>query len=381
MNPSLYVHYPFCVQKCLYCAFNSQAGSLVSSEDYVAGLVREMELRRKQLGGDIEAQTLYFGGGTPSLMDPPQIGRLVSAARNLFNLRDEAETTLECNPGTIDGNRLAGFRGAGVNRLSIGMQSFDDVMLCRLGRIHTAAEGLAAFKEARAAGFGNVSIDLIHSLPGQKPHDWARELERVVALEPEHLSVYALTVEEGTPLAALVRQGGLSLPSEDDGVFMFELSSQILCDHGYEQYEIANFARPGCYSLHNRGYWERRPYLGFGAGAHSFLREPMFGARFVNEDEPQSYLRLLERGVVPWGDPMILGRRDAMAERLFLGLRMSQGVELDDFRGEFDVSFDEVFGSRCGDLFAAGFLEVHQGFLRLAPKARVLSNQVFLRFL
>jgi len=381
MKLSLYVHYPFCLRKCPYCAFNSLAGSGVSADDYVSALCREMRLRSGLITDAAHGLTLYFGGGTPSLLEPASVGLLIDTARELFSLCPEAEITLECNPGTVTRDRLAAFRGVGINRISLGVQSFDDAMLLRLGRVHTAGQALEAFSAARNAGFENVGIDLMHSLPGQTPDSWEKELDRACALDPEHLSVYALSIEEETPFALQEAAGSLALPEEDDAVRMFELSSEILCSRGYEQYEIANFARPGFRSRHNQGYWERRTCLGFGAGAHSFLAEPKFGRRFANAEEPREYLRLLDSGSCPDAGMKRLTLKEAMGESLFLGLRKTEGVNLACFREEFGVSFEDAYGPSCSDLLAEGFLEIRDDFVRLTAKARVLSNQVFLRFL
>jgi oxygen-independent coproporphyrinogen-3 oxidase len=340
-----------------------------------------MELRSRALESDVSAVTLYFGGGTPSLMEPSLAERLIETATRLFHLAADAEITLECNPGTVTRERLAAFRAAGVNRLSLGVQSFDDVLLRTLGRVHTSREALDAFQAARCAGFGNVGIDLIHSLPGQNPAMWREELLHVCALGPEHLSVYGLTIEEGTPFFLLEQEGRLSLPDEDESAVMYETASEVLAAHGYEQYEIANFARKGYRSVHNSGYWSRRPYLGFGAGAHSFLPSPGYGVRFSTPESPEEYLLSLQQGTLPVAETRTLSRRDAMAEFLFLGLRTSDGISLDRFRREFSCSLDEAYGDSCAGLFSAGLLEIRDGFLRLTPKARVLSNQVFVRFL
>jgi oxygen-independent coproporphyrinogen-3 oxidase len=380
MDISLYVHYPFCLSKCLYCAFNSIAGSSPSPEEYVAGLLGEMELRSRDIEKDCAAVTLYFGGGTPSLLAPSLVGRIVEAAGLLYGLKADAEVTLECNPGTVSGQLLADFRSAGINRLSIGIQSFDDRMLQRLGRIHTSRLAFEAFTLARAAGFANLGIDLIHSLPGQTPAAWEKELRCAVDLAPEHVSVYGLAVEEGTPFASLESNGMLALPGEDDCVRMFQLSAEVLCSTGWEHYEISNFARPGFRSRHNTGYWKRVPCIGFGAGAHSFLPEPEYGMRFANPEKIGEYLGVLDGSELPHTERRILDRREAMAERMFLGLRMSEGVNLAAFEREFGVSFHHVFGAACADLFSAGLLETHSGFLRLSRQGMLLSNQVFVRF-
>lgn len=381
MELSLYLHYPFCLQKCPYCAFNSVADAPCTPDEYGNALLAEMELRRRELADDVSAVTLYLGGGTPSLMDPSLAGRLVDASARLFRLAPDAEITLECNPGTVTRERLDAFRAAGVNRLSLGVQSFDDGLLHSLGRVHGAREAQDAFAAARCAGFDNVGIDLIHSLPGQTLAQWRNDLLRACALSPEHLSVYGLTIEEGTPFFHLEREGKLPLPDEDESAAMYETAADVLAARGYEQYEIANFARSGYRSAHNSGYWNRRPFLGFGAGAHSFLRSPGYGVRFSSPESPREYLGSVARGELPVAETRTLSRRDAMAEFLFLGLRTCAGISLDQFRREFSASFDEVYGDSCAGLFSAGLLESCDGFLRLTASGRILSNQVFVQFL
>ncbi len=343
--------------------------------------MREVDLRAGMTEPGVVAVTLYFGGGTPSLLEPCQLQRIIASARGRYALLPDAEITLECNPGTVNREKLAAFREAGVNRLSIGVQSFDDAILVTLGRIHNGRQAVEAFAAARDAGFDNVGIDLIHSLPGQTCAHWERDLDRARELHPEHLSVYGLALEEGTPFALLNEEGRLPLPDEEVSVAMYEKTTEILVAAGYEQYEIANFARPGFRSRHNSGYWERRSYLGFGAGAHSYLRGHGHGRRFSNAVQAEEYLRLLFSDTLPTAESRTLSRDEAMAEFLFLGLRMTEGVRLKHFRDEFSVSFQDVFGSASADLFEVGLLEERHGFLRLTPKGRILSNQVFVRFL
>lgn len=381
MTLSLYIHYPFCLRKCRYCAFNSVSDAPCSPDEYLTGLLTELELRREMPERGSAAVTLYFGGGTPSLLEPAQAARVIEAAAKFYALAADAEITLECNPGTVTRGKLAAFRAAGINRLSLGVQSFNEDFLATLGRAHSAGEALTAFRAAREAGFDNIGIDLIHSLPAQGLAQWQRELSQACELNPEHLSVYGLSIEEGTPFALLEEKGALILPDEEEAASMYELSAEILAVHGYEQYELANFARPGFRSRHNSGYWLRRPYLGFGAGAHSFLRQPEAGLRFSNTEKVEDYLALVCRGSLPTSESRNLSPEEAMAECLYLGLRLAEGVSLERFREEFSRSFLEAYGKVCADLFAGGLLEIKDGFVRLTGKARILSNQVFVRFL
>ncbi len=380
MQTSLYIHFPFCLKKCLYCDFNSLAGSPIAAEDYVAALLREMELRAGRLPAPVTAPTLYVGGGTPSLMAPALVARLIDVAARLYGLAADAEVTIEANPGTLTPEKLGGYRAAGVNRLSLGVQSLDDAMLALLGRVHTVREALDSFAAARRAGFANVGVDLIHSLPAETPEMWARELSRAVELGPEHISAYGLTVEEGTPFHALRGEGRLPLPAEEEGEEMFRLTSELLGQAGYEQYEISNFARPGFRSRHNQVYWRRGNCLGFGAGAHSFLRFPDWGARWRNALSPSGYLDILSRAALPEEELTPLTRRDAMAEFFFLGLRMLEGVDLGVFRREFGLAAEEAYPGVMARLVTAGLVEVRDGCARLTWRGLSLANQVFMRF-
>jgi oxygen-independent coproporphyrinogen-3 oxidase len=380
MKTAIYIHFPFCIRKCLYCDFNSLAGSAISPEEYVASLLKEMELQRKQLSGVISAKSLYFGGGTPSLLDPLLVARVIEAATRFFCLETDAEITIEANPGTVTREKLAAYRLNGVNRLSIGMQSFSDRMLSRLGRAHTAREGLDAFTCARDAGFVNIGIDLIHSLPGEDLDIWLADLDQAVLLRPEHISAYGLTIEEGTPFHAMDQRGELVLPCEETAVGMFERTSDLLRQAGYEHYEISNFALPGFRSRHNQVYWQRGSYLGFGAGAHSFLASPSASLRWQNPDSPEQYMLALAGGVLPAEELSAVTEREAMAETLFLGLRMLEGVDTEQFREEFGVTLQDAYPAEFRGLLADGLLELQHGRLRLSRRGLILSNQVFIRF-
>lgn len=378
---ALYIHIPFCVRKCLYCAFTSTDETPLAAGEYVALLFREMELRAAALAAPLRATTLYIGGGTPSLLDPALVGNIIDGAARLFRLDPSAEITLEANPGTVTTDSLAGYRTAGVNRLSLGVQSFDDRMLARLGRVHTAREAREAFDAARRAGFGNIGIDLIHGLPGQDRSHWRDQLGGAAELHPDHISAYGLTVEEGTPFARLEEEGALTLPDEEDAAAMFEETEELLAMAGYGQYEIANFALPGRRSRHNQVYWMRGNYLGFGAGAHSFLREPFPGLRWRNPDDLGTYGCSLAKGVLPEIDRTPLVEEDAMAEWLFLGLRMLDGVEEALFRAEFGMPLTEVHGTAIEGLCSAGLLIRAGGRLQLTRRGVILSNRVFAAFL
>jgi len=340
-----------------------------------------MELRADMLSWPASAPTLYFGGGTPSLMDPTLVGRIIDSAARLYHLTSDAEITLEANPGTLTRERLAGYRSAGVNRLSLGVQSFDDWQLELLGRVHNASQALAAYGLARDAGFSNIGIDLIHSLPGESVGCWEHQLKKAIALQPEHISAYALTLEEGTPLAEQVAAGTVALPAENEAVRQFGLTTELLPAAGYEQYEISNFARPGFRARHNQVYWRRGSYLGFGAGAHSFLREAPYGVRWKTPDMPERYLATLGHLALPEEERHLLSRREAISECLFLGLRMLEGIELAKFQDEFGDAVTNLFATELATLTGQGLLLMEGGRLRLSPAALIVSNQVFLRFI
>ncbi|MBI1922102.1 MAG: radical SAM family heme chaperone HemW [Geobacter sp.] len=381
MQVSIYIHIPFCLKKCLYCDFNSFADAKVEREEYVDLLVREMKQRAGELPEPAEVPTLYFGGGTPSLLPVGEVARLIDAAARLFRLGAGAEITLEANPGTVTREKLAGYRAAGVNRLSIGVQSVQDSLLERIGRVHTSAEAVAAVEAARAAGFDNLGIDLIHTLPGETVAMWEDDLRRCVDLAPEHISAYALILEEGTPLHGEAEKGGLVLPEEDVAVAMLELTSDFLVDAGYEHYEISNFAQPGRRSRHNQVYWKRGSYLGFGAGAHSLLRRETGDVRWGNVESLPEYRRRISTGRLPDDERQILSPREAMAEYMFLGLRLLEGVDMREFSREFGATVASVWPGVADGLCRDGLLIEDGPLLRLSRRGLLLANRVFAAFL
>lgn len=377
---ALYVHFPFCLAKCRYCDFNSRPAGPGEIELYLEALHREFDLWSRGQPGR-RAVSLYLGGGTPSLLEPSAVARLLESCARIFPFEGGAEITIEANPGTVTRERLAGYLAAGVNRLSLGVQTFDDRLLARIGRLHTGIQARDAVVAARRAGFANVGIDLIQALPGHDPAAWEEEICTAVDLAPEHLSVYPLSIEEGTPLSEELGAGHVSIPSEEDSVRMFEMTGDLLEGAGYEQYEIANYARSGFRSRHNMAYWVRRSYLGFGAGAHSFIREEGFGRRWHNPVNAGTYAAAMRGGTLPRENEVGLTERDAMAEFVYLGLRLREGIAPDRFFGEFGQSIYFVYGAEIAQLADAGLLVEEGGRLRLTPRGRLLANQVFVRFL
>ncbi len=373
----LYLHVPFCEKKCNYCAFVSGNPQIKELEEYPELLIRELQLHPAS-GRPVDS--IYFGGGTPSLLQPPQLVRLLEEIAAHTDVSADAEITLEANPGTVDRISLRAFRNAGINRISLGIQSFDDRFLECLGRIHTAEQSRQAFREARETGFENISIDLIHSLPGQNLEQWRSELLQAVKLRSEHISIYGLTVEEGTPFARIYPVNCPELASDDLSADMFELADELLTASGFEHYEIANYARPGLHSRHNSGYWRRDGYLGLGVAAHSFLRDG-YGVRFSNPDTLAEYRRGVTSGRLSRVGEFRLKQGDAMSEYMFLGLRLAEGVDRRAFEHEFGLSLESVYGGAAADLVRLGLLIDNGSVLALTRRGMLLSNQVFARFL
>ena len=321
MISGLYIHIPFCPQLCPYCAFTSVAGRDDLHRDYTEAICREIDSWR---GGMGSVDTVFFGGGTPSQIDPALIGRILNTANRRFGLAPDAEITIEANPGTVDREKFADLKNLGCNRISIGAQALRDSDLQSLGRIHSAADVESAFTAARQAGFANISLDLIADMPGVPSENWRFSIDRAVDLAPEHLSVYSLTVEEGTAFAARRRQGRLREVPADDQARTLEWTAGRLRRAGYEHYEVSNYARPSYRSRHNWGYWTGSTYLGVGVGAHSYVD----GERFWNTRDLDDYLAAIAAGRSPCQGGEKITEALARSERLWLGLRTADGVQL-----------------------------------------------------
>lgn len=339
--PGLYLHIPFCRRKCPYCDFYSIADNDPHFTGYPERLRQHLQWAAGQ-GWQGPVDTVYFGGGTPSLLSPEVIGRLLESIAHRFDLAADAEITLEANPGTVTAENLAGYRAAGVNRLSLGLQSLDPPQLAALGRLHGLMEGLQAVKWARRAGFDRLSLDLIFALPEQTLSALDAELDRYLALAPDHLSCYGLTAEPDTPFHQRVQAGTLQLPDGEFYADAFLLLHERLTAAGYEHYEIASYARPGQACRHNLGYWARREYLGVGAGAHSF-RDVGWGERWAVPPDLDVYAAKLCAGHEPAALLESFERSGAMSETLYLGLRTRSGVEDAAFRASFGCGVAEAF--------------------------------------
>jgi oxygen-independent coproporphyrinogen III oxidase len=378
---SLYLHVPFCHSRCYYCDFNTYAGMLPLREPYVRALLKEIALAGEmaQLSDSTprRARTMFFGGGTPSLLSVSQIRRLLAACFRAFAVDKDAEITLEANPGTLSQEQLIGLRQAGINRLSMGAQSFDEALLKSLGRIHTPEEIVQALTYARAAGFTSINLDLMFGLPEQSMLHWQQTLQQALTLRPEHLSLYSLIIEEGTPFYTWHQEGRITPGDEDLCADMYEYADELLREAGYINYEISNWALPGYHSLHNLTYWQNLPYIGMGAGAYSTFA----GKRFSNERDPLAYIKTLKTHRLPTAESEVVAREQAMSETAFLALRTAIGLHLPTFAQRFGCSFAQFVGNRLKIVEEAGLLEQEDGWLRLSQRGRLLGNEVFMRLL
>ena len=376
----LYVHVPFCERKCEYCDFYS-IESRVLLDRFVESVRRELTEGAIRCAG-CSVDTVYFGGGTPSLLSAGQVDSILDVIRAGYRFDDEAEVTLEVNPGTVDLPALEALRRVGINRLSIGVQSFDDGELRFLGRVHSAADARACIVAARNAGFDNLSLDCIYSLPGQTPEKWRRTLGETVGFAPEHLSAYSLIVEEDTPLFRSVQEGRVVPNSDGVEAQLYELTMEILEANGYEHYEVSNYAQPGFRSRHNSRYWHHENYLGFGPAAHSFwLNSRTIPAqRWSNGANVAAYCELLFRRESPISITETLSARDLINERIFLGLR-SDGLDLDMLHEELGYSLSGQQEDTVRGLVQEGHAVLDGRRLRLTPRGYVLSDEICARLL
>jgi len=372
---SLYLHIPFCTVKCSYCDFNSYAGLERLKRPYVDALIAEMGLWRREAAGHT-VQTVFFGGGTPSLLPLGELERIIAAIRAAFDVAPGCEVSLEANPGTIDLDYFRGLLSLGVNRLSMGVQSFDDAELVALERLHSAEEARQAYRWARQAGFQRINLDLMYGLPEQPLARWQANLEEALRLAPDHLSLYALTIEPETALAHYIAEGRAPAPDSDLQADMYEWTEERLVGSGYEHYEISNWAQPGQRCCHNQTYWENRPYLGFGAGAHSYFG----GERFANVKSPQRYVKRVREG-----SPIDFRERrdetETLADTLILGLRLSDGIDIAELEQRFGRGALAPYEATLGEFESLGLLERDERAIRLTARGRLLANELFVRLL
>lgn len=377
----LYFHIPFCVRKCNYCDFLSAPATGEQQNKYMEALFEELTGSAFSYE-DYTVETIFIGGGTPSVVETAWVEKLMEAVRRGFRVSDRMEVTIEVNPGTVDQEKLRRYRGAGINRLSIGLQSAREEELRAMGRIHSFADFCHTYDSARSAGFENINVDLMSALPGQTPESYRESLEKVLSLRPmpEHISAYSLIVEEGTPFYELAQRGELSLPSEEWERLMYEETGRILREAGFHRYEISNYARKGYACRHNCGYWRRVDYRGYGIGAASLIGN----TRFSNGRDLEQYCA---NPMAQREETRLLGREEQMEEFLFLGLRMTDGISSVAFAESFGSSLEEIYGAVIGKNIEDGLLEYrpHGGaansMLALTERGLDLSNYVMAQFL
>lgn len=385
MTAAVYIHIPFCLRKCLYCDFSSYAGMEHLFAPYVEAAKAEIRRAAEQFP-DARISTVYFGGGTPNVLAPDQLGGILDVIRCCLEVADDAEITTEANPGVSSlRSTVSSLPRAGFNRLSLGVQSFNDDELRLLGRIHTVDEAIRAFDDAREAGFGNISVDLMYGIPGQTIESWRGTLGKALDLAPEHISLYSLTVEEGTPFHAMQVEGCLTLPGDEIEADMYEEAISTLTSAGFEHYEISNFARPGFRCRHNITYWRDEPYFGFGAGATSCL--PLLsgwgegpGMRATNVSNPEEYIHRIKSGQDAKACEERLTGKAAMGETMFLGLRMLQGVDIESFARRYGVLPEQVFPQEIAHLTERGLIEQAGTAIRLTHRGLLLASDVFAEF-
>ena len=372
MPRAAYLHVPFCRTKCLYCDFNTYAGKERLIAEYVPALADELAARAQETAG-LPLRTVYFGGGTPSLLAAAQVRRLVDTLRRNGGVEPGAEITLEANPGTFGRGYLEALRALGVNRLSLGVQSLRDDTLRRLARTHNAARAIADVRLARDAGIPSVNLDLIYGLPWQSVADWRDDLARALETEPHHISLYALMVEEGTPLASLVRRGAWSVPDSDAVADMYEAALPLLERAGFVHYEVSNWARPGHESRHNLVYWRNEAYLGAGAGAHSYVG----GRRFWNVKPIEGYVKRIAAGAPACAGDEALDPEAQIGETAMLALRLRQeGIDFARFRARFGIDPAARWRAALDELTGLGLLDVDGRGARLTDKALLVSNEI-----
>lgn len=375
MDPiGLYLHFPFCKRKCNYCDFNSYSGIEDLIPSYIEALKCEIN---RFLPCSYPVRSVYFGGGTPSYLPSHDVSSLLIYLKKNFHIDSNAEITLEVNPGTTNRTALTEYRRAGFNRLSIGLQATQDSILKTLGRIHGWGDFIETFQTSQEIGFSNIGIDLIYGLPGQSLGDWEETLAKVVSLNPTHISAYGLQIEEGTPFGKMMDEGRLGVPSEAVVVTMMETAMRYLPDHGYLQYEISNYARPGFESIHNIGYWKGEPYLGFGAGATSTLHRE----RWTNFRDPTRYIQAVLKGSPAIAEREAIDQKTAAVERLMLGLRMRAGLDMEKFKEEYLPEPSLDWEEEIDFLEEQGFIYIEGRRIGLTDRGIPVSNEIIARLL
>ena len=373
---SFYIHIPFCRQKCGYCDFLSFPETQENQAAYIKALLWEIEKNRARYA-NYAVKTIFVGGGTPSVISPKLLGEVMDCIFSQYTVDRDAEITIEANPGTIDKEKLTEYKAMGFNRISMGVQAWQDRLLRTLGRIHDQKTFLENYDLVRKAGFQNINLDFMFSLPEQTLKDWQETLENAVKLDPTHLSCYGLILEEGTPFARLAQQGALTFPDEETDRAMYRLTNDILCQGGYERYEISNFAKKGMECRHNLVYWKDEEYIGFGLGAHSYF----LSERFCNTSDFSKYIQGKGNYDQIQEEREWIGKDLEMAEFMFMGLRLTKGVEKERFFRRFHRTMEEVYGPVLEKLQEQGLLRNVHHRVFLTERGLDISNYVFEKFL
>lgn len=373
----LYIHVPFCVKKCNYCDFNSFKVDRISKNTYLEDLRKEMELYKNEIDENEEITSIFLGGGTPSILSGDEIKYIFKCINDNFNIKKDAEITIECNPGTLTLEKLQDMKDTGINRLSIGLQATQNNHLEYIGRIHTYEEFEKNYKEALKVGFDNINVDLMYSLPNQSFDDWKESLEKITDLNPTHISAYSLILEEGTELYNMYERKEFRLMDEDTDIDMYEYTINYLKSKGYKQYEISNYSKNGFECEHNKLYWKCGHYIGLGPGASGYIKNTRYG----NLCDLNEYHKSLLKNERPIESKEILNTEDKIEEKIFMGLRMNEGISFDDFKKQFNIDFLEKYHKQIKDLSEKNLIQLSEGKMALTQKGREISNTVFIEFM
>ena len=376
----LYIHIPFCVSKCNYCDFNSYKLDVNLKKRYIDDLKKEMEFYKKDIEKeDYEKEicSIFLGGGTPSILTSNEIEDIFNNIYKNFNIKDNAEVTMECNPGTLTREKLEVMKKCGVNRLSIGLQAVQNNKLKEIGRIHTYEEFEKNYKQALDVGFDNINVDLMYALPNHNLDEWKESLEKIVSLNPSHISAYSLILEEGTKLYDMYEDNKFELIDEDTDINMYNHTINYLKQNGYNQYEISNYSKPGLECKHNILYWKCYHYIGLGAGASGYLGN----SRYNNVENLDEYHNMIDKNKKPISNLENLSIEDKIQEKIFMGLRMNEGIYFEDFKKEFNIEFKNKYNKQIKDLKNKDLIKESKVGIKLTQKGREISNSVFVEFI
>lgn len=372
----LYIHVPFCAQKCYYCDFNSYKINSNQKKEYLINIEREMKFYKDEFK-DKCFDTVFFGGGTPSILTVDELQELVNNINENFNIKKDAEITIECNPGTINREKLEAMKKMGINRLSIGLQATQNYHLKSIGRIHTYEEFEKNYYDALDIGFENINIDLMYALPNQKTQEWKDTLDKIIKLNPSHISAYSLILEEGTKLYDMYQNKEFELLDEDTDINMYNYTIDTLKRHGYNQYEISNYSKEDLECKHNIIYWKCDNYLGLGPGASGFIGD----TRYSNIEDICEYNKCIMQNIRPVSEEIELTKKDKIEEFIFMGLRMNEGINIDVFKERFDTDFYDIYQEVMDKLIKRELVRFDGKNISLTQKGREISNSVFIEFL